>query len=84
MYPSKSNHKLIDGDADSKMACVSQVKSEDGAQYYQIQWCDKRGRSHTVWKRYSRFLDLRSELSDKVPPVSAVAILTTILTTGCR
>jgi hypothetical protein len=22
-----------------------------------------------VWKRYSRFLDLRSELSDKVPPV---------------
>lgn len=22
-----------------------------------------------MWKRYSRFLDLRSELSDKVPPV---------------
>ena len=22
-----------------------------------------------VWKRYSRFLDLRSELSEKVPPV---------------
>jgi hypothetical protein len=116
---------------------ISDVKNEDGTQYYQVSWCDKRGRSHVVrsvivvsmsdlpapfwcclqswrsqhstawhgtgwhtaalqskiepcyqqvcslgnpmcyiymqwlqvWKRYSRFLDLRSELSEKVPPV---------------
>jgi small-conductance mechanosensitive channel len=41
-----------------------------GCMYAQITWNDKRGRSHVVWKRYSRFLDLRIALAQKVPPVN--------------
>ena len=40
-----------------------ETKVEDGKTFYQIQWTDKRGRGHMVWKRYSRFDTLRSELS---------------------
>lgn len=27
---------------------ISDVKNESGTQYYQVSWCDKRGRSHVV------------------------------------
>jgi hypothetical protein len=27
---------------------ISDVKTDDGTQYYQVSWCDKRGRSHVV------------------------------------
>ena len=27
---------------------ISDVKTEKGTQYYQVSWCDKRGRSHVV------------------------------------
>ena len=48
---------------------ITSTKSMDGAGFYEVTWRDKRGRSHVVWKRYSRFLDLRTALGKKVPPV---------------
>ena len=50
------------GDGTQKIAIID-TKVEDGKTFYQISWTDKRGRTHVVWKRYSRFDTLRTELT---------------------
>jgi hypothetical protein len=39
-------------------------KVVDGTAYYHVQWVDKRQRQYLVWRRYSKFGALRSELSE--------------------
>ena len=34
---------------------ITATKTMDGTGFYEVTWCDKRGRVHVVWKRYSRF-----------------------------
>jgi hypothetical protein len=41
---------------------ITDTKEEDKKTFYEVTWIDKRGRKHVVWKRYSRFDTLRSEL----------------------
>jgi hypothetical protein len=42
---------------------ITDTKVEAGKTFYEVSWSDKRGRKHVVWKRYSRFDILRSDLA---------------------
>ena len=51
---------------------ITNTKEEAKKTFYEVTWVDKRGRKHVVWKRYSRFDALRSELMKHTKEVKAL------------